>query len=218
MFHIHEIGACWDGNTCIGAPLTNNTIYFQTVHETQMYYFNNVSGILDNQNPENPYQDYTKIFIPSCTGDLHWGSHNKQYNLDLNGQSLSWEIKHRGFDNFLSTLHYLQNNSTIDFDSIEYLSVVGQSAGGYGILFALPYLIHLMPFSKVTMMSDSAIGAITPHIFKTAVWNPDDNENTSWGVRSNLPKWVGIDEALLDSFVSNPALSVSTIISKYCDT
>ena len=210
-------GACWDEYTCIASPLTNSSTYFQTAHDSQAYYFNNVSGILDDQNMNNPYRGYTKIFIPSCTGDLHWGSRDKQYNIKFSGQDISWEIKHRGFDNFLSTLYFLQNNSFIDFESVEDLSVVGHSAGAYGILLALPYLVHLMPYSQVTMISDSAVGAITSYIFKTAAWNPGHEETTSWGVEPNLPKWVGIDEALFDSFASDPSLGVSKIISKYCN-
>ena len=65
------------------------------------------------------------------------------------------------------------------------------------------------------MISDSAVGAITSHIFKTAAWNPGHAETTSWGVEPNLPKWVGINEALFDSFASDPSLGVSKIISKY---
>ena len=31
-------------------------------------------GVLDLESPDNPFADYSMVFIPSCTGDVHTGS------------------------------------------------------------------------------------------------------------------------------------------------
>lgn len=51
-------GACWDATTCIGTPLLGASSYSQTVDETPAS-LAGAGGVLDGDNPENPYSDYT---------------------------------------------------------------------------------------------------------------------------------------------------------------
>ena len=58
-------------------------IYSQTVDET-VEGLNASEGLGDFENPENPIADYTQVFIPYCTGDLHTGASDTEYSLQLN--------------------------------------------------------------------------------------------------------------------------------------
>ena len=160
------------------------------------------------------------MLLPHCTRDLHLGSRDEERTHQLSGEAVNWTIKHRGFDNFLSVLSFLEDKSQgfkFNFGKVKHLAVAGYSAGGYGLMFGLPYLMHLMPSAKVDVISDSAIGAITPSFYKTAMWNPKNQKSTSWGIEKNLPTWV-IDDEYMDSFAQKPSDLVPTTFEEYCNT
>jgi hypothetical protein len=55
-------GACWDNNTCVDSLITNNPVYATSSTDS----FNNpglMDGILDVDNPDNPYAAWSMLFI-----------------------------------------------------------------------------------------------------------------------------------------------------------
>ena len=211
-------GACWDGFTCVGAPSMGFPFYFPDVDTTDLYHYD-LQGIVDEKK-SNPFHDYTKILIPYCTGDFHLGSRDKKYTYDLFGEEITWTIKHRGFDNFLSVLSFLESKSKgfkFDFQKVKHLTLAGFSEGGQATLFALPYFSHAMPKAEINVISDGATGVISQSFYKTALWNPEDQTSTSWGVEGNLPTWVGIDEEYMNEFISIPNGLMPTTIEKFCN-
>lgn len=189
-------GACWDAATCIGSPLTGNSTYTVALDETPARLADS-EGFFDSSNPDNPFHNYTKIFVPYCSGDVHWGSTTTVY--DFGG--LQWPIHHRGLDNVLGVLDWLQKNGRrhyrIDFARARDVTVTGASAGGYGANVAFAYVAELTPRARHSLISDAAIGVLTDDFYRTAIFDPASPDSASWGVEGSLPSWVpGFDTIL----------------------
>ena len=201
-------GACWDAATCVGSPLVGNSTYQVALDETAES-LAEAEGFFDGRNPDNPFHSYTKVFIPYCTGDVHWGSKDTVYQLPTPNGPLPWLIRHRGTDNFLAVLDWLQRNGRteygVDLARARDVTVTGASAGGYGANVAFAFVAELTPRARLNLISDAAIGVQTTSFFETAIYNPADPGAESWGVSQNLPPWVpGFDETLLQTGAANP--------------
>ncbi|MBT8067224.1 MAG: pectinacetylesterase family protein [Gammaproteobacteria bacterium] len=213
-------GACWNAETCVGSPLTGQSTYTVSLDETPGRLAES-GGLFDSRNSENPFHNYTKVFIPYCTGDVHWGSKDTVYQLE--GFPFPWVIHHRGTDNFLAVLDWLQKNGRkyygVDFGRARDVTVTGASAGGYGANVAFGYVAELTPRARLNLISDAAIGVMNQSFYTTAIYNPVDPGSESWGVLDNLPAWVpGLNEALLYQgamFPSGFVPSVFAALSSY---
>jgi len=165
------------------------------------------------------HKDYTIILVQDCTGDLFIGSRKKLYSFTLPTGDIQWEINHNGFGNIISTLLEVNNNDFgIDFDAIEELSLIGDSSGGYGSLYVLPHLEHMMPAATITTIVDSSAGASNSYFFKAALWDSSDQESTSWGVENNLFPSIGFDESFMESLTSDSTMLLPGLITILCET
>jgi hypothetical protein len=61
------------------------------------------SGMLDLDDPENPVHSWTTVFVPSTTGDVHWGDARHTYRAS-GGRSVT--IEHRGFVNGVAAVRW----------------------------------------------------------------------------------------------------------------
>jgi len=166
-------GACWDTMNCIYYP-TYDPMVDESVEGLTA-----AGGIFDTDNPANPFRDWNFIFIPYCTGDIHWGSNDQKYS-DYLGRYGGGEftIHHRGFDNFLAVLKWIKEN----FSRPHEIFVTGSSAGSYGAMLAFPYIQEAYPDSKASILGDAGFGVVTED-FQT-------NSNNHWGIQQNLPHWI----------------------------
>ncbi|WCL48331.1 pectin acetylesterase-family hydrolase [Leptospira sp. GIMC2001] len=177
-------GACWDAKNCLG---TSTPTYFNQADRfsnlAARYAFN---GFLDETNPINPFKDWNIVFIPYCSGDLHWGSNDTSYNHPTTG--VSTPFKHRGFQNFLSVLDFMRKSSDFNPPSNAKILVTGQSAGGYGALYNFPYIAEAFSGREVHLISDASNG-IVPNNFEPII-------ETAWSASSNLADWItGVTKA-----------------------
>jgi hypothetical protein len=215
-------GACWDADTCVGSPMIGQSTYTVSLDETPNR-LADAEGLFDSLNPENPFHNYTKVFVPYCSGDVHWGSKDKLYVLDLgSGGQLPWMIHHRGTDNVLAVLDWLQKNGGeqygVDFGRAQDVTVTGASAGGYGANVAFAYVAELTPRARLNLISDAAIGVLTESFYRTAIFDPANPGTESWGVQQNLPPWVpGFDDALLFQGAAFPNSFVPLVFAALSD-
>ena len=75
-------GACWDGLTCtfpIAAGLPSQVPQFFVPAIDPNASPANYDGIFKSDNPANPVKDWSFVYIPYCTGDIHVGSATQQY-------------------------------------------------------------------------------------------------------------------------------------------
>lgn len=164
-------GACWDTINCIYYP-TYTRIVDETVGGLTMF----ADGIFNIKNPDNPFKDWNFVFIPYCTGDIHWGSTSKTYP-GYYGDG-NYTIHHRGFDNFLVVLKWITEN----FKNPHKIFVTGSSAGSYGALMGFPYIQEAYPKSMASMLGDAGFGVVTEEFHNDQIHN--------WGFVQNLPAWI----------------------------
>ena len=128
-------------------------------------------GIFDLARTDNPFADYSFIYVPSCTGDVHLGDATREYSPQLT-------VEHNGFVNGTATLTYLAEH----YPDATQVVVVGKSTGSiaapvYGGLAA-----DVLPDTQVTVLG--AQSGHTPH-------DPDLNAQIAelWGTHDTMPDW-----------------------------
>jgi len=161
-------GACWDATTCAFTD-ANSTTYDWNVTGGDDPAFQ--SGILDLSHPDNPFADYSFVFVPYCTGDVHLGNRTQTYSPELT-------VSHNGFVNSTTALAYLTEN----YPDADQVVVVGVSAGSVAAPVYGGLASDALPEAQITVFADSS-GAY-----------PDDpNLNTDilglWGVFETMPGW-----------------------------
>ncbi len=149
-------GACWHTMNCIYESTTNTGVR-ATVES-----LGDNDGIGDDDNPDNPFRDWSMVYIPYCTGDIHSGANDYDYPDDLGFHLLPdfnhWTIRHRGKVNFRVVLQWIQDTFTTAPDKI---FVTGSSAGAYGALMNFPDIRDAYPSSTAYCFPDAGNG-ITP--------------------------------------------------------
>ena len=208
LFFLDGGGACWNAETCIGSPLFSDSTYTQTVDETPEA-LENAGGVLDGDNDSNPYANYTKVFVPYCSGDIHYGSRDTLYTLRTGFGDIPWPIRHRGTDNLLAVMATLRDQGGVDLANAKEVSVAGVSAGGYGATLAFGYVAEDAPEAQLNLISDAAIGVQTADFYREAIYNPTNPGSESWGVSANLPPWVpgfADPDAFLSASVNQPLI------------
>lgn len=172
-------GACWDSLNCI---------YFHTFYEevppVQMFYDTEGRGIFDIENSENMFKDWSFVYIPYCTGDIHWGANDQEYpaideySRFLAEEGESFTIKHRGFVNFQVVLKWIEDN----FRNPSRIFVTGSSAGSYGAIMGFPFIKEAFPRSHVSVLGDAGNGVVSKGFQNESINN--------WGVQENFPDWI----------------------------
>lgn len=151
-------GACWDITNC-----QYHHTYFAQLFETNtilgfLAMGIGGGGILDSGRANNPFKDWTIVWVPYCTGDLGIGANDYTYPehapVSYPGGST---IRHRGLVNVKLVMKWLQNNITTAPDK---LFVTGISAGSYTAAMSYPYIRDIFPWpaTKGYMLGDSGVG------------------------------------------------------------
>lgn len=155
IIHFSGGGACWDGVTC-ASPITMLSILsgdpkLKSYYVPRIYKFipKLITGLLDNQDDANPFKDWSVVYIPYCTGDLHVGNVTNVYNYN----SREFEIHHNGRNNSLAALQWTFNN----FKFPNKIMVSGESAGGYASAFWAPVVAGHYKNNRIYQLSDASM-------------------------------------------------------------
>jgi hypothetical protein len=171
VFLLDGGGACFSAETCApGAGQYKEAIGYDGG-------FSEANGIFDLDNPDNPLADYTMVFVPYCTGDVHAGNITKDYG---NGVV----IEHKGFVNGSTALNALAER----FPDANELVVAGVSAGSFPSAIYAGIAAELLPEAKIKVIADGS-GAI-----------PDAMGliSANWDILGALPDWPEFDGATYD--------------------
>lgn len=172
-------GACWDDLSCtfpIAQRMPAAVPQFFSPAVPPNGAPRELSGLFDLSNPANPVKDWTIVYIPYCTGDIHLGSATRTYrNVGhpvYKNLPDEFEIRHKGFDNFMVVLDWMQRNVRAP----QQVLVTGASAGGYGATGNFPWVARTFPNARLAVLADGAQGVTTPG-FDTGTpgrgsWNP----------------------------------------------
>jgi hypothetical protein len=162
-------GACWDGYSC-AFPNQFYTDQISPSTDPAKY-----DGIFKTDDPANPVKDWTFVYIPYCTGDVHVGSATRTYTNPYD-PSHPFQIQHRGYDNFMVVLDWITRHVA----GPKNILVTGSSAGGYGATAHFPWLAEAYPNAHMFVIADASQGV------STATW--DTYGRVSWNPQ--LPQWI----------------------------
>lgn len=158
-------GACFSAETCDPAARAYKTTTGAFDDPT------GADGIFDFANPDNPIADYSVVYVPYCTGDVHIGSSSTVYTAELT-------VEHNGFVNASAALDHLVEA----FPDAARVVVTGESAGSIPSPLFAGLVSDRLPDASILSLGDGS-GAY-PDI-------PGINALIGglWGTQHAVPDW-----------------------------
>ncbi len=141
--YINGGGACFNPETCGPNPKSFNGTDMQDLY-TQ--YGN--SGIFNASNPKNPLKDFSFVFVPYCTGDVHSGTKDVGF-----ATGVADTQRYVGSFNFIKAVDFIQ--PYFNYKEVEEVVLFGLSAGGYGVYVNFLEVFKRFPNAKITVINDS---------------------------------------------------------------
>ena len=137
VFYLDGGGVCTDATTCAftGMNGENDFYNWSVVGEDPAF---PGGGILDFDRADNPFADYSFIYVGSCTGDADLGDVTREYSPELT-------VEHNGFVNGTAALSYLVEQYR-DATQVVVVGNTSPAAPVYGGLVA-----DLLPDAQVTV-------------------------------------------------------------------
>jgi hypothetical protein len=158
-------GNCFSAETC--AP--GRDLYDRTIdHEDDP---SGEGGIFDFADERNPFTDFSVVYVPYCTGDVHIGNTTTEYGPDLT-------VHHKGYVNGTAALDHL----AAVFPSATEVVVMGESAGSVPAPLYAGLVSDQLPDARITVLADGSGAA--PN-------SPDLNRRLfdAWGANNTMPAW-----------------------------
>ncbi len=165
MFFLEGGGACFTAQMCAKGSDT----YKQVVGQEGG--FAETEGVFDLDNPKNPFADYSIVFVPYCTGDVHGGSVTKDYGDGV-------VVQHKGFVNGSTAMTALLER----FPDATEVVVAGVSAGSFPTPAYAGLIADSLPNASVRVIADGS-GAIPDAMGAVS---------SNWGLLEALPQWPEI--------------------------
>jgi hypothetical protein len=171
VFFLNGGGVCWDATMCaFTGEHSENDFYDWSVEGTDP---ENRSGMFDVTNSDNPFADYSFMYVSSCTGDAHLGNVSQEYSPTLT-------VEHRGYVNGTAAVDYLAAH----YPDAKQVVVVGKTAGSVAAPIYGGLIADRLPNAQVIVF-----GA------QSGAWpdNPDFNAkvlDARWGAYQAVPDWA----------------------------
>lgn len=144
-------GACWNDRTCDprGEPTYDPSVS-EWDHPAR------IGGIFDFSRTDNPLRDYSVLFVPYCTGDVHIGAQTVEYATKATEDAPAGTvtIRHHGARNVAYALDWLKARKL----EPKKLFVAGTSAGAIPAPLYAARLASLYPKARVVQIADGAGG------------------------------------------------------------
>ena len=87
VFFLNGGGVCWDAASCaLTGDHGESDFYDWSVQGTEP---ENRRGMFDITRGDNPFSEYSFVYVSSCTGDAHLGDVTQEYSTELT-------VEHRG--------------------------------------------------------------------------------------------------------------------------
>ncbi len=171
VFFLNGGGVCWDATGCaFTGDHGESDVYDWSSRGVEP---ENRSGMFDITDSDNPFADYSFIYVSPCTGDAHLGNTSQVYSPRLT-------VEHRGYVNGTAALDHLAAH----YPAATQVAVIGKTAGSvaapvYGGLAA-----ERLPNARVTVFGAQS-GAWPEHPGFNA-----DVLGARWGAYGALPAWA----------------------------
>lgn len=209
-------GACWNDYTCTfpqaDLPAEVPQFFTPTLYpdiNPALY-----DGIFNASQARNPVKDWSFVYIPNCTGDVHIGSATRKYfnaGHPVFPLPNDFKIQHRGFDNFMVVLDWMKKN----IHEPDRILVAGSSAGGYGASANFPWVQKVYPNSRMAVLADAAQGINTRNFDVSnpgrESWKP---QVAPW-VFGNDPKRIASPDILRIAAAAYPNTRVAQFTTQF---
>jgi hypothetical protein len=171
VFFLDGGGTCFDAETCAftGLGTGGEANYDWSTYGEDP---SREDGIFNFARADNPFLDYSFIYVPTCTGDVHLGDVTRAYSKELT-------VEHNGFINGTSALTYVTESYP---DAAAQVIVVGKFSGSVTAPVYGGLVSDLLPDAQVTVL-----GGQSGHLRE----DPDSTEEFSkrWGLYASMPDW-----------------------------
>jgi glyoxylase-like metal-dependent hydrolase (beta-lactamase superfamily II) len=174
-------GACWFRENC--DPEMRPT-YSINVGEN---FHPGSTGIFNYNNATNPFNDYSVVMAPYCTGDVHMGARDTVYPGVEPGQD-DLLIRHQGRANMQAVLDWTYAN----VPQADEIFVTGSSAGAIPSPFYASVIADHYSDAKVAQLGDGAGG------YRRI--NQDSQPDEQWGTFDFLNQQKGFENEKPEGF------------------
>jgi len=171
LIYLQGGGACWDEGTCYTAPAAINITTGFGSADLAPAHAGLDATVFDRADVANPFRDWSFVFVPYCTGDMHAGTRIATYGAN--------ETHHVGYDNMGEYLHRLVPT----FAGAGHVVLTGSSAGGYGAGFNYHRAALAFDPVRVDLIDDGApfISEPIANAAREAAWR------SAWGLDDIMP-------------------------------
>ncbi|PKL96816.1 MAG: hypothetical protein CVV18_00130 [Gammaproteobacteria bacterium HGW-Gammaproteobacteria-8] len=175
MLFFNGGGACWSAETC-DTPDRNGGrfVYRQAAGAGSGNDPREYDGAFALDNPDNPFLDWSQVFVSYCTGDIHLGTRDEIYTRQDGSE---YTVYHRGMINAQAALAWVFEN----FDAPERVLVSGASAGALSAPVFATRVAARWSSSDVMHWSGGSGGYRIPGEVQQMLWR-------RWGVLEGLPE------------------------------
>lgn len=157
-------GACWTAGTCdVEGGQPTYAPRADIPHNDPRTH----GGAFNLANPDNPVGDWTLVFAPYCTGDVHLGDAVRTYTSE---DGREFEIHHKGATNVRAVFDWIEQNQ-----SPGQIVVAGGSAGALASPFYAGEMADRFPEADIVQFAGGSGGyrsEIVPHILDQ--WGASD--------------------------------------------
>ena len=150
MFYLEGGGACWDGANCDADLRPSYQVNLANTDPSRAH------GILAFDQVRNPFADYTVVYAPYCSGDVHLGDSEMHHDAPaLEGHpSHPVHVRHRGWENASAAMDW----TFAHVFAPERIFVTGSSAGSIPSPFYAVKIARHYPEAAVTQLGDASGG------------------------------------------------------------
>lgn len=139
VIYLQGGGACFNGLTCTANPGSYGSGNFGNGPS---------GGLFSTSNNENPLKDWSFVYVPYCTGDVHAGNAT---GVDVPG---GLAPKNQSFVGYANIGHYLKRIIPT-FKNVTQVLLTGESAGGFGAFYNYDRVAQAFCPTPVSLIDDS---------------------------------------------------------------
>ncbi len=150
MVFLEGGGACFNAATCAANPASYARLDLAGFAGTE-----GVAGIFSRLDPANPVKDWSFVYVPYCTGDVHGGD-----NPVAQPPGVSQAQQFVGYTN----IHKYLERIVPTFPGMTQVLLTGQSAGGFGAAVNYTQVARAFDPVPVVLIDDSGPPMNQPYI------------------------------------------------------
>ncbi len=180
MVYFQGGGACWTGETCdaggeptykLTADLELHSAAGDQPEKGEMH------GIFADGRADNPFADYSVVFVPYCTGDVHIGDRVATYTVAAHTVAAKDDVPERQVPEHQVTVHHngwVNSQAALDWTYEHFavpgtIFVTGSSAGAIPSPLYARVLADHYPQARLVQLGDGAggyrnMGQVQPYV------------------------------------------------------